>query len=161
MLPLIITVSVVDHAIFDILVDDGSACNIPYVETFVKLGLHQQDIDPSDDKSLLVFNDSTTHPCGVADLSLSLKEGEGERKVNLLLVLYKSAFRDILKISFLVALDVVVSLVHLKVTYHSDTENSFFLVSNLREARRIHNTILRNLVITTTMSKNPWMSRYG
>lgn len=79
-------------------------------------------MDPCEDKSLLAFNDFVTHPCDLADLLLSLREGEGERKVPFcfLVVPCKSAFSGNLGKSFLATLDAVASSVHLKVTYHND-----------------------------------------
>lgn len=61
----------------------SSSCNVLYINTLKKQGLHHQDLDPCDDISLLVFNDFLTRLCGVVNLPLSLGEGEDERKVTL------------------------------------------------------------------------------
>lgn len=71
-LQLIIIASVANHTIFGLLLEYGSSCNILYIDTLVKLGLLQHDLDPYDDRSLLAFNGSTTRPYGEANMLLSL-----------------------------------------------------------------------------------------
>lgn len=73
-LPLIIVANVENHIICGLLVDDGSSCNILYVKTIVKLGLHKQDLDLCNDISLLAFNNFVTRLWEAVDLSLSLGE---------------------------------------------------------------------------------------
>lgn len=42
---LIITPNIGNHTIYEILIDDGSSCNVLYVEALMKLGLHQPGRD--------------------------------------------------------------------------------------------------------------------
>lgn len=85
---------------------------------------------------------------------LSLGKGEYERKENLRLLVIpcKNAFDDIIRRSFLTSLDAIASTVHLKVTYDSDVGNPVVLDVDLNTTRLIYDTILRNILTTTSVS---------
>lgn len=95
---LVIIDTISNHTIFKFLIEDGSSCNVLYIDTLRKLEIRQQDHDLCDDISLLAFNDFITHPYGATNLLFSLVEMEGERKVTLsfLVVLCKISFSGIL-----------------------------------------------------------------
>lgn len=134
------------------LIDDKSSCNILYKKALESLGLHQTDLSPLEGEDLLAFNDSVTHTCRAMDLTLSVREGMRKRTITLtfLVIHYKSAFKGILGRSFLDKLDMVVSMVHLKIAYHEEKGVLSTITTDLQEVERI--LILGDIL--TSVTKN-------
>lgn len=63
MLSLVMITTMANHEVTGLLIDDGSACNLMYLEVFRKLDLWKPDLNPCEDRNLLAFNNSTAHPC--------------------------------------------------------------------------------------------------
>lgn len=95
---LVIIVIILYHTLASFLVDDGNSCNVLYIDKIEKLGLHQPDLSPCSDGSLIFFNYYVTHSRGMVDLPISLREGEGKKKITLyfLVISCKSAFSGLL-----------------------------------------------------------------
>lgn len=72
-----------DYTVIGFLVDGESLFNVIYIDTLEQLGLHQLDLSPHGDRGLIAFIYFVTHPCGMTDLPISLREEDSERKVTL------------------------------------------------------------------------------
>lgn len=60
-----------NNTVVGFLVDSESSCNVLYINTLEKLGLHQIKLSPYSDGNLLAFNDFVTYSYGMVDLPLS------------------------------------------------------------------------------------------
>lgn len=111
----------------------------------MRLKLHKQDLKPCEGRSLIGFNYTSTCPYESIDLLVSVREGNNKRIVCacFLVVLCESVYNDILGRSFLEALDVVASTVHLKMKYHNNLGKSLVIAIDLRRAHLIYEAILR------------------
>lgn len=83
-----------------------------HLEIFRRLGMWMQDLKPWKDNGFMIFNDSTTRPCGGINMTFSLGEEVDKRSINVyfLIVPCESIFNRILGRPFLAMLDVVASL---------------------------------------------------
>lgn len=113
-----ITVTITNHSILGVVIDDGISCDLMYIGTFMKLGLQIEYLKSSECKSLLSLNYSSICLCGRMNLPVSLREW----KTWVLWTctpLWKR-LHNILGRSFLVVLVVVAFMVHLNIKYHND-----------------------------------------
>lgn len=62
LLPLVITIIIGQFDVFQILIDDGSSCDIIYSSLFEKMVLDGGNMIPYDDPELHAFNGMTTRP---------------------------------------------------------------------------------------------------
>lgn len=152
---LVIMIIVANHTITWFLLDGGSSCNVLYTDTLEQLRLHKLDLSPSKGGSILTFNDFVTCPCGMTDLSLFPGEWESERKVNLyfLVVSCKGTFIGILGRSFMPNLNVVASLMHLKIVYHNNVKKLITIHAELKAASRIPRERSGELIGSTLICK--------
>lgn len=144
-LSLIVTVTIVNHFVSWILIDDESSCNY-YFRIFIELGLRKQYMRLCEGQSLVMFNDSSFCLCGHVYLSISLGEGNNNRIMNVCfsVISCKNVYNDILGRPFLAALDVMASPVHLKIKYQNNSGRYVVFKDDLHGARRIKEAILKN-----------------
>lgn len=86
-----------------------------------RAGLSKQDLKPREAQSLLELTDCSTRPSGHVDLHVSFGEGSNKSTISILFFVIPNerVYNDILKIVFLIALDAMASLLHLKIKYHN------------------------------------------
>lgn len=60
--PLDVTSTIPNQLMVQILIDNGISCKIMILDLFRGFGLYEQDHMPYEEKSILAFNDSSTHP---------------------------------------------------------------------------------------------------
>lgn len=69
----VITVTIANHSILGVVIDDGISRDLMYIGTFMKLGLQMQYLKSSECKSMLSLNYSSICLCGRMDLPVSLR----------------------------------------------------------------------------------------
>lgn len=89
------------------------------------------------------------------DRTLPLEEKECKRNANLIFMVIpcKNTFINILGRLFLVSLNVMDSLVHLKVAYYTCKGKPGVINANLNEVRRIREVTFKNLIISSVVEE--------
>lgn len=105
--------------------------------------------------NLVTFNDLMTRPQGVINLTLEIVEECVKEKVLLMFLIIpcKSAFRGILGRSFLKKLDVMASLVNLKVTYQDMEGRPTPISPILKESKKVKELIHKDILAWLLGSK--------
>lgn len=88
----------------------------------MELRLYKDNLPPFEDIYLYTFNDSIMYPCCNMELLVSFEEGEDKRTRDVCLVVVpcENIYSCILGRPFFIVFHVIVSIVNLKIKYHSD-----------------------------------------
>ncbi|MCH82048.1 hypothetical protein A2U01_0002844, partial [Trifolium medium] len=84
--------------VHQILVDEGSSCDIMYTSLFKVLGLDREHLSPYVGSDLQGFNGSTSKPWGYVDLIVTSGQGETAKsiKVKFLVINCESLYQCII-----------------------------------------------------------------
>lgn len=139
-LPLVVTATITNRLLSQLLIDDRTSNDIMYIRIFGRLWLLERCLTPYEGKNLLEFNDYSTHPFGVVELLISIRDGRENRNVDIffLEIPYERVYTIVLGSPFFVVLDVVALIVNLNMTYHDDLGNLVVISIDLRGAPMIH-----------------------
>lgn len=118
-----------------IFIDWGSLCNIMYAELFGKDWLKGEKLWSCERSNLQTFNVNVTRLWEYIELMITLGEESDVSLIDLqlLVILYRSLYKCILGIPFATMLDVMVSLLHLKINYHNIHKKLVKYLSNFLE----------------------------
>lgn len=107
----VVIVTLTNHLVLGILIDDESCCDVIYIRICMKIGLRDRNLTLYEGLDLLALNDSFTLPCGIIGLLISFKEKKDERIINMhfLVIPCKIVCNNILERSFFMVLYAVAS----------------------------------------------------
>lgn len=80
--PLVITATISDFDVSQILIDGGNSCDIIYSELFEKIGLNKENSRTNEGSDLKAFNNITTHPWGYIELMIIVGKGKDVRTID-------------------------------------------------------------------------------
>lgn len=111
-----------------------------YSYSFKKIGLDQRDLLTYKGFDLQEFNETTTHPRGYMEPVISVGKEKEIREVNsqFLVVPCMSVYNCILGRPIASTLDIVASLVHLKLEYHNLQGESTAISADVEEGKIIY-----------------------
>lgn len=138
--PLVITTTIRQFDVSQILIVGGSSCDIMYSKLFKKMNLERGNLLPCEGSNLQAFNGTTTCPWGYVEMVISVDDRKDVRSVifKFLIVSCKSIHNCILERLFVVMLDVVASPIHLKIKYHNLQRELVTINVDLEGEKRVY-----------------------
>uniref|UniRef100_UPI003F882687 retropepsin-like aspartic protease n=1 Tax=Cysteiniphilum litorale TaxID=2056700 RepID=UPI003F882687 len=127
--PLVLTLRLKKHLVQRVLVDPGSSSEILYYDCFKRMGLKDEDLEPSR-TPLVGFSSKAVYPKG--KLSLKVQVGGAARMTDFLVVDAPSPYNAIMGRSWLHSMEAVPSTYHQKLKFPQESANSHVEVVTVR-----------------------------